>query len=169
MDLTAELTVLSHGLHRERRLIELTVNRLHLAALVLEHRNELPPCVSLAEVHRALAHLHDEELCRAVLVAGIAAALGMDTEPVLLGIIACAPQPVGACLADRRDRLVRAIDAADMFTEQLRLNALEPVASRQSSIGAVITLDPKLEAEDLVDTARRVAQPSLRHFLSHSV
>jgi hypothetical protein len=169
MDLTAELSELSHGLHRERRLIELTVNRLHLVALVLERWSELPPGVSLAEVHRALEHLHDEELCRAVLVAGIAGSLGMDAAPDLLEIIAYAPRPVGACLADRRDRLVRAIDAADVFTEQLRLDTLGPIELRLSSIGAVITLDPKLKAEDLVETARRIAQPSLRHFLSHPV
>ncbi len=174
MDLTAELTELSHGLHRQRRLIELTVNRLHLAALVLERRPDLPRCVSLSQVHRALEHLHHEEMFRAVLVAGIAEALGTGSEPDLTEIIAYAPADAGTRLADRRDRLVRAIDAADALSAQLDRDAVKTVATRGPETvggrdGTVIELDPPLVAEDLVETAKRVAQPSLRDFLCHTV
>jgi hypothetical protein len=174
MDLTAELAELSHGLHRQRRLIELTVNRLHLAALILEQRSELAHGVSLDEVHRVLEHLHHEEIFRAVLVAGIAAALGTGTRPDLIEIIAYAPPEAGNCLADRRDRLVRAINAADALSEQLHLDALKTIASPDLTMvhggeGTVIELDAPLVAEDLVETARRVAQPSLRDFLCHPI
>jgi hypothetical protein len=174
MDLTAELDELSHGLHRERRLIELTTNRLQLAALVLERRSELPPGVSLGDVQRVLEHLHHEELFRAILVSGIADALGTRDEPDLLEIIANAPRNAGACLDHRRSRLVRAIDAADALAERLRLNALEPAAahyssrrsdSRADSRGVVIELEPTVAAGTLAETARRVVQPSMRHFI----
>jgi hypothetical protein len=174
MDLTAELTELSHGLHRQRRLIELTVNRLHLAALVLEQRSELPRGVNLDEVHRVLEHLHHEEMFRAVLVAGIAEALGTGTEPDLIEIIAYAPPEAGNRLADRRDRLVRAIQLADTLSEQLHLDALKMTTSGDVTMiradeGTVIELDAPLVAEDLVETAKRVAQPSLRNFLCHPI
>ena len=173
MDLTAELTELSHGLHRQRRLIELTVNRLHLAALVLEQRSELPRGVNLDEVHRVLEHLHHEEMFRAVLVAGIAEALGTGTEPDLIEIIAYAPPEAGNRLADRRDRLVRAIHAADTLSEQLHLDALRTMsgdlATTRAGDDVVIELDAPLMAEDLVETAKRVAQPSLRNFLCHPI
>jgi hypothetical protein len=170
MDLNAELIELGHGLHRQRRLIELTVNRLQLAALMLEQGRGLPPGATVAEVHLVLEHLHHEELLRAVLVAGIAGALGTSAEPDVIEIIAYAPSWSGNCLADRRDRLVRAIDAADAFSDHLRLDALRPIAPRRSTTargqrGTVIELEPALDAHDLSETAQRVAQPSLRHFL----
>jgi hypothetical protein len=130
--------------------------------------------MSLDQVHRVLEHLHHEEIFRAVLVAGIAEALGTGSEPDLIEIIAYAPPEAGNCLADRRDRLVRAIDAADALSEQLHLDALKSIASREPTMarggeGTVIELDAPLIAEDLVETAKRVAQPSLRDFLCHPI
>jgi hypothetical protein len=170
MDLTAELDELSHGVHRERRLIDLTVNRLQLAALVLEKQPELPPGVSLKDVHRVLEHLHHEELFRAILVAGIAVALGARDDPDLLELIASAPRSARARLRDRRVRLVRAIADADALASRLRVNSYDPAGARGAGAGfrgrgAVIELEPAHGSDTLADTARRIVQPSLRHFI----
>jgi hypothetical protein len=173
MDLTAELDELSHGLHRQRRLIELTVNRLHLAALVLEQRTQLPPRVSLREVDRVLQHLHHEELFRAVLVAGIAEALGTSCEPDLIEIIASAPRGVSGRLGDRQCRLVQAIDAADALSARLRLNPVATVTTvtspRSTAVrggrGVVLELEATVEPGTLAEAARRIVQPSLRDFI----
>ena len=169
MDLSAELDELGRGLARQRRLIELTVNRLQLAAMVLASDEVPPERTSLTEVHRVLNHLHHEEMFRAVLVAGIGYALGTSIEPDLSELIACAPRAAAARLGERRDRLVGAIDAADLLATRLRQGVADAVGAARPAPPVhgtlMVEVDPDSQAAGLARLAGRVVQPSLRRFV----
>jgi len=113
------LDEVSQTLWRERELLDLLLCKLEVEQLVLAAgRTRWLPAVT-REVEYVLAEVKQVELVRAVLVAGVAAQLGLEPEATLRELAEAAPTPWDSILEQHR---IAFLATADELRAVARLN-----------------------------------------------
>ncbi|MFL6136503.1 MAG: hypothetical protein ACJ74O_01715 [Frankiaceae bacterium] len=121
-----ELSGLVRVLAKERAQLETLVLRLQVLARLIEAGDDRLLPIASDDVERATAAVRSTELQRALLVAQLAADLGVPPDSLTLrGMVTVAPSPWRPVLADHRWALLRLV--ADVEAAAAACRVAEPV------------------------------------------